>query len=285
MHLHWLIRFVRSLHAPITARLGSFVIAMAIYSGCVTVYHVFYPDTLQIHPELHALLGAILGVLLVFRNNTAYERWWEGRKLWGQLVNDARNLSIKVRSFAKVEPDELHHFGRLLVNFARALKEHLREGIRPKQLSLYNRIEAEPTHIPSHVVSMMRDKIRTWKRQGKIDGFDDMILDVHVRSFMDICGSCERIRKTPIAPSYIGFIRQSMVLYLITLPWGLVNNFNYWTIPGAMMVTYFMIGIELTAESVEEPFGRSEDDLVLDEICQSIELSVTEILSQGPSKV
>lgn len=268
-------------HSPIVGRLWLFVALMALYSGAVWFVEVHYLGKyLDIHPQLHALLGAVLGMLLVFRTNTAYDRWWEGRKLWGQLVNDSRNLAIKVRAVSTIADADAKHLGRLLVNFARALKEHLREGVRAKQLSLYGNIPLEPRHIPAHVAGMIRDRIRLWKTESKIDGADDMILDVHARALMDICGACERIRRTPIAKSYLGFIRQSIVVYLLTLPWGLVHDFKFWMVPAAVIIAYFMIGIELIAEEVEEPFGRGEDDLVLDDICQTIEASVLEILTR-----
>src|SRR6266850_1690557 len=110
----------------------------------------FHESDFKTTIAMHSLLGIVLGLFLVFRTNTAYDRWWEGRRLWGQLVNDLRNLSIKVRCLAKVSDEEAHRFGRLLVNFARALKEHLREGIRPKQLSVYRDVRSEPKHVPAN---------------------------------------------------------------------------------------------------------------------------------------
>src|SRR5262249_51846628 len=155
---------------------------------------------------------------------------------WGQLVNDLRNVSIKVRSLVKIGDEEAHRFGRLLINFARALKEHLREGVRPKQLSLYGNIRAEPKHVPANIALMVRDAIRVWREQAKIDGFEELQLDVHARALMDICGACERIRRTPLPRSYFLFIRQCILLYLFTLPWGLIHDFDYWTVPAVMII-------------------------------------------------
>jgi putative membrane protein len=272
-----------SLSRMVASRLTVFVVEIGVYSlGVALLDHYLLGDKLDIHPNFHALLGTVLGLLLVFRTNTAYDRWWEGRKLWGQLVNDSRNLAIKVKSLERIAAAEAHQFGRLLVNFARALKEHLREGIRPKQLSVYRNVPVEPRHVPAHVALMIRDRVRDWKRHGQIDGYDELILDVHVRALMDICGACERIRKTPITRSYLAFLHQSILIYLVTLPWGVVDLFGWWTVPLTAIITYFMIGIELVAEEVEEPFGRTEDDLLLDDICQGIEASVMEILSGSP---
>lgn len=102
---------------------------------------------------------------------------------------------------------------------------------------------------------------------------------------MNICGACERIQKTPIAHSHLWFIRQSIALYVLTLPWGLIEQFHFWTIPATMLLSYLLIGIELIAEAIEEPFGDSVDDLRLEEICRTIELSVCEILPPVESTV
>src|SRR5947199_10146337 len=131
-------------NTPVFSVIAGVVAALTAYAALVVLLDRWL--NINVPPQaaqFHGFLGLILGVLLVFRTNTAYDRWWEGRKLWGQLVNDSRNLTIKVRALTKVEQDDAHHFARLLVNFARALKEHLREGIRSKQLSVYRNIEHE----------------------------------------------------------------------------------------------------------------------------------------------
>lgn len=283
MLLYWLRTLREQYRTAIVARLRMFVVIAALYSAAVALIpKIAEPD---IPSGFHALLGTVLGLFLVFRTNTAYERWWEGRKLWGQLVNDSRNLASKVRAFVQLDRQEMHLFGRLLVNFAFALKEHLREGVNRKQLTVFRSMDFEPKHIPAQGATFLIEKVRAWRERGLIDGFDAIQLDVHVRAFMDICGACERIRKTPLPRSYRMFIRQCIALYLLSLPWGLVSDFNYWTIPGTAILAYFMIGIELIAEDVEEPFGRDGDDLMLDEICHTIEASVTEILETGPKSM
>lgn len=279
----WIRFFISHAQTPVVGRLRLFVIGATLYATAVAASELLgRGETPNIRSDFHALLGTVLGLFLVFRTNTAYDRWWEGRKLWGQLVNDSRNLAIKVRAFMQLEPQEMRRFGRLIVNFALALKEHLREGVNRKQLSVFRSMEFEARHIPAQGACFIKEKIRDWKQRGLIDGFDAIQFDVHTRAFMDICGACERIRRTPLPRSYRLFIRQCIALYLVSLPWGLVHDFRWWTIAGTAIVTYFMVGIELIAEEVEEPFGRNADDLLLDDICKTIEASVTEILETAP---
>jgi putative membrane protein len=95
---------------------------------------------------------------------------------------------------------------------------------------------------------------------------------------LDICGGCERIRNTPISPSYRRFIRHAIGIYLLTLPWGLVDQFHWWSVPITSLVAYLMIGVEVLAEDVEQPFGTGADDLKLDDICAAIRRSVDDIV-------
>lgn len=284
MFARWWHFIVSMFRVPIAGRLWAIVAVMGVYSCSVLALELGILHVgVKLHPGMHTVLGVFLGMLLGFRNNTAYDRWWEGRKLWGQLVNDSRNLVLKARAYNKLDTSEVQYLGRLVTNFARALKEHLRDGIRPKQLTIYNQVvPTEPKHVPLHLAYLVREKVSQWRTAGRIDGFEEMQLDVHCRALMDICGGCERIRRTPLAYSYLGFIRQMIFLYLITLPWGLVEAFQYWTVPAVVMVAYFLVGIELIAEEVGEPFGRELDDLRLDDICRGIEESVREVVTPSP---
>jgi putative membrane protein len=267
-------------HFALGRRLWGSVALVTVYAAVVTfVDESQFHEEFKVHPQLHALLGTILALFLGFRTNAAYDRWWEGRKLWGQLVNDSRNLMIKVRAFTKIDADEAQRFGKLVISFDRALKEHLREGVRPQQLSVYKGMKAEPRHVPGHIALQLRAMVSAWSVRGSIDRWQEMMLDRHIAALMDVCGGCERIRRTPMVHSYRTFIRHGIALYLATLPWGLIHDFDYWTIPAVMMVSYFMVGMEMIAEEVEEPFGRSIDDLKLDQICDVIDATVKEIVN------
>src|SRR5262245_21645721 len=143
---------------PSVARyLWCWVAAVSVYSFLIALLDQFTNhQILGFHFQFYGLFGTVLGIMLVFRTNTAYDRWWEGRRLWGQLVNDVRNLCIKVRALSKLDQDGVLHFGRLLISFARALKEHLRGGVRPRELSLYRTLKVAPSHVPSHVAFLLR---------------------------------------------------------------------------------------------------------------------------------
>jgi len=267
---------------PIFGRIWGTVAAVALYASFVLLIDQYYLHSVEtVGAEFHGFLGLILGSLLVFRTNTSYDRWWEGRKLWGQLVNDSRNLAIKVQTCVRAEAAEKQRLGRWLSDFALALKGHLRGGVRLAELPGFaeSATAEQPEHVPAFISACIYDQIEAWRQSDQIGGFELLILDAHAASLMNICGACERIQKSPISISYRWFIRQMIAIYLLTLPWGLMESFNWWTIPAVAMLAYFMIGVEMIAEEIEDPFGMSEDDLLLDDICRTIDRSVMSILA------
>ena len=223
---------------------------------------------------LYAALGLTLSVLLVLRTNTAYDRWWEGRKFWGRLVNVSRNLVIKTRAFAGPEPEEMRAFAARLSEFAVVLRDHLRAGAP----TLATTTADQPAHHrPSRVVSEIYEQMGGWLRSGLLDGERLRTLDLEARELLEICGGCERIVKTPLARSYRTFMRQGVWLYLLFLPWGLGGELRYMTIPLTVIQTYLFIAIDELARAIENPFGNDEDDLDLDSICRAIEQSLRDL--------
>jgi len=271
-------------NTPIFVRLWEACAGITLYSVAVMlVGQLWLGAETGIGAQLHGFLGLILGTLLVFRTNTSYDRWWEGRKLWGQLVNDSRNLAIKVQTCVRAESADKQRVGQWLIDFARTLKEHLRGGAHLADLPGFGnvKLDHEPKHVPAYIAASIYEQFEEWRQSDQLGGFELLFLDEHASQLMNICGACERIQKSPISLSYRWFIRQSIAIYLLTLPWGLMRSFGWWEVPAVAMLAYFMIGIEMIAEQIEDPFGISDDDLRLDELCQTIEKSVQEIMSEA----
>lgn len=279
------VRVLATFHnTPIFGRIWIAVAGLGIYGGLIAlVDHYLLVDVPTIHAEMHTLLGLILGLLLVFRTNTSYDRWWEGRKLWGQLVNDSRNLAIKVQTCVRADEADKRRLASWIVAFAISLRDHLRGGSRLRDLTPFADADDDPRHAPAFIAERIYDQIERWRRADLLGDAELWFLDHHARALMDICGACERIQKTPISISYRTFIRQSIAIYLFTLPWGLIETFGFYEIPATMLLAYFMIGLETIAEEIEDPFGDSEDDLLLDELCRTIENSVDQIMRWKPA--
>jgi putative membrane protein len=233
---------------------------------------------------MHQLMGIVLGLFLVFRTNTAYERWWEGRRLWGSMVNNTRNLAFKVRTFL---PGDEHHedrmwFAQMIPNIPMSLKEHLRDKHRHDQLEMVDdglaaRLD-EIKHIPNALSVMLYERVTKLYKTGKISGEQLMVLDRELKEFSEIIGACERIKNTPIPFSYAMYIKKFIFVYLLTLPIGLVGEEGLITVPIVVLIAYVLLGVELIAEEIEDPFGKDINDLPTDSLSAKIKENVREIL-------
>jgi putative membrane protein len=277
----WSRPFVLAHRIPVFKRVWIYVALMGVYTLAVDwIAGQNFPSNMIKEVGAVSFGGIILGLLLVFRTNSAYERWWEGRKLWGQLVNDSRNICLKIRSIRAIKNDDKVQFGELVISFSYALKHHLR-GTKPADPlpGVGTLSEHDDKNIPVYITSKMYDMLMRWHREGNIDIMMLNMLDEHARSFMNISGGCERIKNSPIAISYRAFMRQGIALNLLALPWYLAQQFSMcWCLPLILISTYFLIGIELIAEDIEDPFGYDGDDLPLDNLCANIKATITNIV-------
>jgi putative membrane protein len=220
--------------------------------------------------ECAALLAFALGILLVFRTNTAYDRWWEARKQWGQLVNDVRNLALKTRAYAAVTADEIQRLDDLLIAFPHSLKLHLRGvDVLASVPGFADDCSTFP-HPPGYIAGAIHQTLGKWNRDGRLAD-TVWLLDIHARSLLDICGACERIRNTPLASSYRSLVRWGILLYALLAPWSVSLDTGWTVFPVLMLTLAFLFGMELTAEVIEEPFGTQGDDLPLDDLCATME--------------
>lgn len=247
-------------------------------------------DVLRFHESdfhttisMHSLLGIVLGLFLVFRTNSSYDRWWEGRKLWGSMVNNTRNLAHKLNAFLDADDTENRRwFSIMIPNYVFAVKEHLRKGTKLSELDAVNESFIEDLksakHIPNRLASMMYSRINELYKGNKISGDQLFLVDKELKEFSDILGACERIKNTPIPYNYSMYIKQFMFIYLITLPMAFVTTSGYLTVPIVTLVTFVLLSVELIAEEIEDPFGRDINDLPTDELSEKILDNVKEIL-------
>jgi len=232
---------------------------------------------------LHSVLGTVLGLFLVLRTNTAYDRWWEGRKLWGRLVNDTRNLALKINAFLPKEEKGHRDFYRKMVpNIVVAMKEHLRDSILVGEMDLsdeqYKDIIVKSKHRPNIINKILYERSAELRRKGIISPEELFLIDKELKGFTDIVGACERIKSTPIPFSYSMFIKKFLLIYAITLPIGFVTVIGYWTIPLTLLAFYFLVSIELISEEIEDPFGNDLNDLPLNELTVKIRRNINEIM-------
>lgn len=231
----------------------------------------------------HQIAGFIISMVLVFRINTAYDRWWEGRKLWGALVNSMRNLALHLNAFLPEDDlkmrQEVH---QLMSNYPFALKEHLRGNVTSEDIkfnSSLSEIEYEKiAHKPNHIAKQLIDLILDLSKKHSHTQNDYLILSQQLNQFTEICGACERIKSTPIPYSYSLFIKKMIFIYIITMPITFGLTIGYWSVPIVMIMFYAFASLELISEEIEDPFGTDSNDLPTDEISVRIKESTREIL-------
>lgn len=262
-------------------RLFPLMCLAAIYSGVVAWLELeFFQLSKSSYVSnvglMHSVLGFVISLLLVFRTNTAYDRWWEGRKQLGALTNSSRNLAIKLHAFIKDEEDR--HFFRLMIpNYAFALKNHLRENDDFHELDPVLDLKRNH-HLPNQIASKIFAQVIALEQQGKLSADAIWLINEEIKSLTDICGACERIKNTPIPYTYSVFIKKFIFFYILTLPFGWVFNIGYLIIPVIVFILYAFASLELIAEEIENPFGRDDNDLPVDQICHNIRKHVSEML-------
>jgi putative membrane protein len=272
---------VRRVFPPLLIKRKLLVIVVLVAAYGWVVYEVVELEHLP-HidwgAESTVLNGVVLGFLLSFRNNHAYDRWWEARKLWGQLVNDSRNFCLKVRSLTEIAEADRLAIAALVIKFASSLERHLRHGSGPRDKPPEKGPPPYGTHEPAYVAGEIYHTLAKWRQAGSLDGWSMLWLDGHLKSLMDICGACERIRYTPLSSSYRALLRHGLALYVLISPFYLIEDTGPSGYPLFILAVYFLLGIELVAEEIEEPFQPGGDNLPLERYAKTIELSVNEIL-------
>jgi putative membrane protein len=283
---NWL-TLIFALHKSDTLRmLWKEISYMGIFTLIIAFIQIhFFPESTHLEKliAVYSLVGFVISLLLVFRTNTAYDRWWEGRRKWGELVNDSRNLAVKLNASIQEDVDKAY-FHRMICNFILAMKEHLRNGVILDELTLTieekNEL-ANSKHIPTTLVSWMYLRLEQLKQTDKLSPENFFVIDKNLNGFLDACGACERIKNTPIPFSYSLFLKKFIFIYVVTLPLAFVGSFGYISAFIATFVFYVLVSMEVLAEEIEDPFGNDDNDLPTDALTEKIQDVVGNILNKS----
>lgn len=264
-------------------KLFPMMMIIGLYSGAIGYLEIVYwhlPEDSHVKniSVMHSMLGFVISLLLAYRTNTAYDRWWEGRRMWGGLVNSSRNLALKLSAILTTEADRAF-FRKMIPSYASILQKHLNDSDTAKQL--FDDVDLEidhHKHRPNQVAKMLFHKVNDLYVSKKITGDQLIIINNELQSFTDICGACERIKNTPIPYSYSAFIKKFIFIYVLTLPFAYVFILGYFVIPVVVFIFYVLASLELIAEEIEDPFGTDDNDLPTKKISENIKKHVEELL-------
>lgn len=278
----------------IKGRLGAVFLVACVITYVAESVRAFTDLT----PLPFTLIGLALGVFLGFRNNTSYDRYWEGRKLWGRLVNDSRNFARMVRdlidtratqnpSLSESEVVQLRHdLVYRTIAFTHALRMHLRGELASLDSLLdflpAAEVEAlkQQRNVPLAVANTIGERLAHARFHGVLHGRDVFLLENMLSDMVDVQGGCERILNTPIPWSYTVLIHSIVATYCFALPFGIVNTTHELTPIVVLMISYAFLGLDAVGDEIEDPFGHDYNDLPLSTISRTIEVNLRQMLGE-----
>lgn len=277
------------MRGSIVPRILPQIFGFAIYGGLVVAASkLLHFDLGSAGLAPFALLGVALSIYLGFRNNAAYDRWWEGRKLWGHLVYDIRNFSRGASALIQ-DPKELRSLLMEAAAFCHFLRGVCRRVNTVADASTFIGVEAESVtaaaNAPDEMVRRMGRRIGGLYRSGALGPMDFRILDERLSSFAAIQAGCERIVGTPLPFAYTLLLQRTAYVFCLMLPFGLASSAGWATPVFTAVIAYAFFGLDALSEELEDPFGMEANDLALDGLCRVCEISIFEALGEPPPKM
>jgi putative membrane protein len=288
--------FIFRIHKAETFRqLMPLMIGVALYAGAIGFFefHTWYSEETReltrAISTIYSILGFTLSLLLVFRTNSAYDRWWEGRKLWGELTNNTRAFASHMNAVLMKEDKEARNMlSALLATFPYSLQAHLKNEKIDEHFynnswqhapshEYYSRIK-HADHQPLEVFRCLMEYVAQLSKEGKLKGQSVYHFKTELNKLIDVCGACERIKNTPIPFSYSVFLKKFIFFYVMLFPWIYSQQMLYFIAPVTVFVLYVLTSIELIAEEIENPFNGDPNDLPTLEMALSIGKNATQTL-------
>jgi putative membrane protein len=287
--------FIFKIHKTETMqRLLPLLLGVGVYAGCwAYIENIFFANnkTIDLFNNIgivYSILGFTLSLFLVFRTNTAYDRWWEGRRLWGDLNNAVRNISIHLHSSLPIENEQRRHYYSALMHlFSLALKQHLQDKrVHNNHFEIFednNPILEDKNEIlkinnqPQFIAKLIFLALKADVRHGLFSIHELELFRSELNKFMEVAGGCERIKNTPIPFTYSVFIKKFIFIYVMLFPIVYSTQLFFIIIPVTMFILYVLASIELIAEEIENPFNGDESDLPLEAIVKNIGKNTREI--------
>jgi ion channel-forming bestrophin family protein len=233
-------------------------------------------------------LGTALAFLIGFRNNAAYGRWWEGHQIWSRLKYESRSFALMVLGLigggAATDAQRRTLIHRQ-VAFAWRLNRFLRvqtPGADDTALLDAHEREAieQRSNPPLAILDLQNRQLQALAAQGHLDSYRSVQLVSMLRSFSDVLGSCERLKKTPFPMQYTWFMNYTLIVFLLVLPITLAGHLGYWAIPFALLIGYAYIMLEYVGRYIENPFENEVNDVPMDYISRTIEIDLREMLGE-----
>lgn len=256
----------------------------------VAITQYYYPN---IFPSFTlaplALLGVALSLFLGFRNNASYDRWWEARQQWGQLIVASRSLSRQISSYIDINTEVGAQMQKRMIYLTIAFNHALRHQLRhtepwddiKKYLTKEDMLLLDQSqNLPDAILRLMGQKLGACRDKNLLSDFLIQSLDDHIASMAEVQAACERIHNTPLPFAYMLLVQRTAYLYCFILPFGIVASQGLVTPLFCAIIAYTFFGLDALSEELEEPFGLSANDLPLHAMSRATEINLLEILGE-----
>jgi len=289
-HLHWFRMLLAWRGSVLPQLLPRLALIFAISVVAVAAHDHLLPISLNLNTTApFSLVGIALAVFLGFRNNASYDRWWEARKLWGQLLNDSRSLTRQALTLRarQLPQEDLIEFCTALGALAHALRHQLRRTDPRDDLAarlppaLLERVMAS-RYKPAMLMLVLGEWVQRHAQSGAIDPMAVLAFDRNLNGLSDVIGGCERIASTPLPFAYSVMIHRTVYFFCASLPFGLVDSIGIFTPVFAVFVAYTFMAHEAIASQIEEPFGTDDNDLALNTMSMIIEDAMRDLRGEPP---
>lgn len=242
-------------------------------------------EPVPLNPSVFAILGISLAIFHGFCNNAAYDRFWEGRKLWGTLVWLSRNIARQVLTLPNVSMAEKQAFIRHQIAFVHSLRQQLRAEDNTANLQRLLTVEEQQAVVGQNFIALrltqiMGQMLANWQAEQKIDVWQWQSLDTTLGEIAHIQAGCERINNTPIPYAYFVLLHRTVYLYCFMLPFGLGNAIGWVTPFVVSFVGYTFMALNEIVDEISEPFGTGENELPLGMMCDTIETQLAMLSHQ-----
>lgn len=260
-------------------------VLLFIFSFVIYFYQTHIAtEPVPLNPSVFAILGISLAIFHGFCNNAAYDRFWEGRKLWGTLVWLSRNIARQVLTLPNVSMAEKQAFIRHQIAFVHSLRQQLRGEDNTANLQRLLTVEEQQAVVGQNFIALrltqiMGQMLANWQAEQKIDVWQWQSLDNTLGEIAHIQAGCERINNTPIPYAYFVLLHRTVYLYCFMLPFGLGNTIGWVTPFVVSFVGYTFMALNEIVDEISEPFGTGENELPLGMMCDTIETQLS-MLSQ-----
>ncbi len=242
-----------------------------------TLYH--YKVTLTATP--FTLWGLTLAIFLGFRNSAAYQRFWEARTLWGELLISARNFTRQVQQFfPQLDREERLYLLQPLLAYPYAMRNFLRDVIYENTNRIADDEVKRQLHAPSLMLMTLGKRVTEYARLSKLDPILLAQMDAQINQLSHVLGGCERIKSTPIPYPYILMLHRVVHVYCFLLPFCLVDSIGWLTPVAVCILAYTFFGLDALGDQIADPFGTEPNDLPLDAMSRNIEIAILELLDE-----